>query len=41
MQVARDGSVLEGAFAAENVMAEETDPSGGAVKRTSLAKREC
>lgn len=41
MQAARDGSVLEGAFAIENVMAEETDHGGGIVRRTSLAKREC
>ena len=41
MQVARDASVSEGAFVAEDVVAEETDPDGGVVRRTSLAKREC
>lgn len=41
VQGARDGSVSEGASAAENVMAEETDHGGGVVRRSSLTKREC
>ena len=41
VQEARDGSISKGASAVENVMAEETVPSGGAVRRTSLSKREC
>ena len=41
VQTARYVSVSEGASATENVMEEEMDPGGGAVRRISLTKRGC